>query len=375
MKFAMLGGSFNPVHNGHLKLAAQTLALGYDRVILVPAFQSPLKPAGQHSSAAVRVEMLLSAISGDKRFTVDMCEIIREGISYTVDTLADISARYRPEGKLGLVLGDDLIADFEAWRGADRIAVNAELIVAKRNFNKIEFAYPHKEMQNEVLTLSSNQVRNAISNKQEWHNFVQPAVAQIIERNGLYGCERCTEVKKAAALNKDAELEDFVRGKLDLKRFVHSRNVALHCADIAQRFGINAGTAWRAGLLHDICKCESNEAQLALALRDSEALTKKEKETPSLLHGRAGAVFLKETFGEQDEELLDAVRWHSTGKEGMNALAKLVYIADKIEVARATVDPELRMLAFGPSPLKNLDELYAKIYSATQEWLLKHGII
>ena len=90
MKLGILGGSFNPVHFGHLFLADKALsALGLDRVVMIPAYRSPFKLAaeGMENSAADRLDMLAAAVEGDSRLAIDCCEIRREGISYTVDTL------------------------------------------------------------------------------------------------------------------------------------------------------------------------------------------------------------------------------------------------------------------------------------------------
>ena len=123
MRYAVLGGSFNPVHVGHLFLADAVLTgLGYDRIILVPAFQSPFKIGAESPSPQDRMEMLAASIPGDPRLTIDDCEIRRQGVSFTVDTLKDIIARYRPEGKPGLILGDDLASDFGKWKSPDEIA-------------------------------------------------------------------------------------------------------------------------------------------------------------------------------------------------------------------------------------------------------------
>jgi len=96
MKLAILGGSFNPVHLGHLCIADAVLeTLGYERIILVPAYRSPFKltAKGMESSSRDRLEMLSASVSGDPRLAVDDCEIKRQGISYTVDTIKDIIKR------------------------------------------------------------------------------------------------------------------------------------------------------------------------------------------------------------------------------------------------------------------------------------------
>lgn len=385
MKFAIVGGSFNPVHKGHLKLAAETLNLGYDRVILVPAAQSPFKPDGQASSAALRAEMLFAAIAGERRLTCDLCEVRREGVSYTVDTLRDIIERYTPEGKPALVLGDDLVGDFAQWRGADEIAANAEIIIARRECGGAVFPFPHRAMRNDVVALSSAQIRNAAAAGENWRDYVSAPVAAIIQRGNLYadaasGAEQSPETRvdalpaPAPLPAGTAALEDFVRTALNLERFSHSRNVALHCADLAPRFGLDAEAAWRAGLLHDICKGLSSEDMMELAARDSEPFSAEERAKPALLHGRAAAVWLRES-GERDAALLEAVRRHTTGADGIGPLAKIVYLTDKIEVGRTTVDAALRRLAFGPAPCRNLDELYTTVHAATQAWLKERGII
>jgi HD superfamily phosphohydrolase YqeK len=94
-----------------------------------------------------------------------------------------------------------------------------------------------------------------------------------------------------------------------------------------------------------------------------------------MLHGRAAAVLLGERFGIHDAEIADAVRYHTTGRQGAGALEKIVYLADKIEVGRYTVEQHLRELAFGPTPLNDLDELFDIIYKATIEYLEDRGLV
>ncbi|MDR0876816.1 MAG: nicotinate-nicotinamide nucleotide adenylyltransferase, partial [Treponema sp.] len=97
MKLAILGGSFNPLHLGHLFLAEAVLsAFDYDRIILIPAFQSPFKQGfpGMGGNSRDRLDMIAASIAGDPRLTFDDCEIKREGVSYTIDTVRDIIARY-----------------------------------------------------------------------------------------------------------------------------------------------------------------------------------------------------------------------------------------------------------------------------------------
>ncbi|MDR2159764.1 MAG: nicotinate (nicotinamide) nucleotide adenylyltransferase, partial [Treponema sp.] len=160
MRLAILGGSFNPVHVGHLYLADTALTrLGYHRIILIPAFQSPFKLGAETASPKDRLDMLAASIAGDPRLTIDDCEIRREGVSYTIDTIAGIAKRYRPEGRPGLILGDDLAETFHQWRNAGAIAEQAGIIIARRIFAGSSppppFPFPYTELDNEVMNVSS----------------------------------------------------------------------------------------------------------------------------------------------------------------------------------------------------------------------------
>ncbi|MDR0486872.1 MAG: nicotinate (nicotinamide) nucleotide adenylyltransferase, partial [Treponema sp.] len=164
MKLAILGGSFAPVHLGHLFLADTALSsLNYDRVVLIPAYRSPFKRAAKNmeTTADDRLDMLAAAVSGDPRLTVDDCEIRREGISYTVDTLEDVIARYVPDGKPALIIGDDLAADFLQWRDSEKILEMADIVVARRiNSAAADYPFPHTRIDNEIMNISSQMVRS-----------------------------------------------------------------------------------------------------------------------------------------------------------------------------------------------------------------------
>jgi nicotinate-nucleotide adenylyltransferase len=132
MKLGILGGSFDPVHMGHLILAdyAREVA-GLDQVLFVPAATSPLKPAGPRATDRQRLEMLRLALGGNESFQISECEIERQGISYTVDTLQAIHAE-RPDDELFLIVGSDALADFGRWKDVPQICQLALPLVAAR---------------------------------------------------------------------------------------------------------------------------------------------------------------------------------------------------------------------------------------------------
>jgi nicotinate-nucleotide adenylyltransferase len=129
-RVAVLGGSFNPIHYGHLLLADEVLELlGLDRVLFVPAATPPHKPAAQLAPAADRFEMVRVAIAGQPRFEVSDLELRRTGPSYTVDTLQELAAG---GDTLFLVIGSETFLDLLNWRQPRRVASLARLVVIPR---------------------------------------------------------------------------------------------------------------------------------------------------------------------------------------------------------------------------------------------------
>ncbi|MDR2103376.1 MAG: nicotinate (nicotinamide) nucleotide adenylyltransferase, partial [Treponema sp.] len=241
MKLAVLGGSFNPIHVGHLFLAESVLVtLGYDRIILVPAHESPFKPDARMASPGDRLDMLAASIPADPRLTIDDCEIRREGISYTVDTLADIISRYQPEGKPGLVIGDDLAPGFPGWKRAAEILGMADIIIARRmSAEALSLSYPHRQLKNEIMEVSSGIIRERIKNQENWRYLVPAGARFIIEDRGLY---RSASLAGAPADPEQppggefiARIEEAVRIRVGGARFLHSRNTALLAWDLCRR--------------------------------------------------------------------------------------------------------------------------------------------
>ncbi|WP_461257431.1 nicotinate (nicotinamide) nucleotide adenylyltransferase, partial [Treponema sp. R80B11-R83G3] len=182
---------FAPVHNGHIVLAEKALAeLKLDRVVFIPAYRSPFKldAQGMEISAKDRIDMLAVSIVGDHRFAIDICEIRREGVSYTINTLEDIIERYLPDGKPALIIGDDVAADFPKWRDSDRILKLADIAIAHRvNSTAVNYPFAHITIENEILDVSSHEIRRMIGEGGDWQRLVPPRAAAIITDRKLYG--------------------------------------------------------------------------------------------------------------------------------------------------------------------------------------------
>ena len=376
MRLAILGGSFNPMHLGHLFLADTVLsALHYDRVVFVPAYKSPFKlaAAGMEDSARDRLEMIAASIAGDPRLTVDACEIRRGGVSYTVDTVADIMRRYAPDGKPGLIIGDDLTADFPQWHKSAEILAMADIIIARRTHAGEGAAaavpYPCTQITNDVMEVSSAMIREKIAAGGAWRYLVPPAVRSLIEERGMYGLADQTDDHESHSVETQSlilRVEEMVRESQSLERFLHSRNTALMSWDLCRRLSLEPGMGYLAGIAHDLAKPLSDKELLKLAKSDGGRISRLEKEKPSLLHGRASAVLLKERFNVHNEAVLEAIALHTMGGKNMGPLAKIVYIADKMEVSREKVDPAVRKTVCGSN---DLDRIFVMALDQTVSWL------
>ncbi len=188
MKLLVMGGSYNPVHIGHLILAEEALDLaGYDRVVFVPAHTPPHKtPVGDPGPEA-RLRMLRAACEGEPAFAVDDCELRRGGVSYTLDTLRDLKTRWDIDGLPGLLLGDDLIPGFPSWREPEAIARECDLVCAHRHSpERLPFPYPHSYIDNLLVPVSSTLVRERVAEGRGFRRLVPDSVWTLIREGGYY---------------------------------------------------------------------------------------------------------------------------------------------------------------------------------------------
>ena len=190
-----MGGSYNPIHIGHLMLAdAVAFRYGYDTVAFVPAFLSPFKGGHSGCTADDRLAMVKLAIADNPAFYCEPCEIQRQGVSYTIDTLKFLKKKFSQcEGKIGLIIGDDLLEGFSGWREAEHIPDYADIIVGNRIIDRYSTEQaasagkvPHLRVDNALLPVSSSGIRAAIKEKKSWRYLVPSAVYSYIKEHKLY---------------------------------------------------------------------------------------------------------------------------------------------------------------------------------------------
>ncbi len=199
MNLAMFGGSFNPVHNGHVELTKSMIShFNLDRVFIIPTNITPLKDNSVMVSAFHRFEMCKLAFSGISQVEVSDREILREGKSYTVDTLSELKSEFS-KAKIHLIVGADAFIQLPQWYKASEIFSLAKIITIARNntyaehLNEVGESYKkiydadYAVIKNPVTNISSTEIRERIFNHNSVKGLIPDSVYNFIKENEIYG--------------------------------------------------------------------------------------------------------------------------------------------------------------------------------------------
>lgn len=197
MRTAMFGGSFNPVHNGHVQLAsAFTKQLSLDRVLIVPTHIPPHKAVKEHVSGEHRLRMCQLAFEGQDKTEVCDIELRRSGASYTYRTLQQLHELF-PDDEFFLITGADMFMTIETWREPEIIFSLATICGVPRNGDSIDELIQHEHVLHSlgakttvldagVMTVSSTEVRRRIGSGEDVSDLIPAKVEKYIYENGLY---------------------------------------------------------------------------------------------------------------------------------------------------------------------------------------------
>ena len=352
-RIGIYGGTFNPPHIGHLRAAKQAVTtLGLSRLLLIPAYAPPHKMVlPEHSpTARQRLEMLRIAAANSPELVVSGMELEREGISYSCETVRELKRQY-PDAELVLLMGTDMFLSFDSWMHPEEILKNASLGVFYRGDKGEQSAISAKKaemeglgvkvylVRNEVIPISSTQMRRLLAFRCAGE-FLPEGVLDYIRENRLYDTR--ADWKHLPM----EELEPIVVSLLNPNRVKH----VLGCRDtavaLAKRWGADVNDAARAGILHDITKAIDGPLQLTLCDAYGKLLDDFSKRYPRTLHALTGSMVAQRIFGE-NENVVSAIEFHTTGRANMTLLEKIIYVADYMEPNRDFPGVEkLRELAF-----------------------------
>jgi nicotinate-nucleotide adenylyltransferase len=331
-KIGILGGSFQPIHNGHITMALSAKkALDLDTVLLVPAKNPPHKELASGADDGDRLNMLNLVCGENESLLVENCELLRVGKSYTSDTLRFLAEKYT-EARLFFIMGEDMLKTFAQWHEPEIIASLASLVTFPRGSrgdiedisHKItaEFHAAKVFILPPVGEVSSTEIREKARVGESIRRLVPDSVEEYIFNEGLYLPD---DIK---AIFTD------LKSQISTYRFCHTLGVMKTALSLAQVSGIEPRKARLAALLHD-CAKEKPRAELEEILREYPGGDYELSNAPTaLLHAPAGAVIARDKYGIVDEDILRAISLHTTADEHMSSLQKIIYIADRAEPGR-----------------------------------------
>lgn len=335
LRVALLGGSFNPIHNGHLKMAMTMLeAFNFDQVWFVLAKAAPLKDQAVVSFED-RKAMIELMIQDDPR--LKLCEIEAElpSPSYTIHTIEALQARYDHE--FAFVIGSDQAQQFHLWKDYKRLLELVKFYEVSRDDEGI---YQPDFIKVQALSeTSSTMIRQGISND------THPDVCRYFMMHHLYD-------------------ESILRHHLSSKRYEHSVRVKERALNLAKNLEIDCDQVWVAALYHDLAK-EWDKAFAQTYLSDK--LDMSETIAPYNVHAICAALYLKHFYYIEDKAIYDAIYHHVNGTDD-KLLSKLIYVADKIEPGRKYNTQPLYILA-----RRDIEAGFKEVKYQNEQYLKKQG--
>lgn len=364
MRIGVYGGTFNPIHRGHVQLALSFLkALSLDKVLVIPANTPPHKRAAWLLPGEARLNLCRLACEKHPELEVSDLELRRSGNSYTVDTLRELSRQY-PGAEFFLIVGSDMFLTMESWRESEEIFRMCRICTGARREGELSVLHEKgRELERlgaqcvvldlPVFDISSTELRRAVgfgADKRMLVRWIPTAAAEEILRQGYYAQEPETDEQYLKCLG-------WIRETLGEYRLFHSRCVAQAAQELAERYfpqSLDSHKAKLAGLLHDICKDMPKEEQCRWMEYYGPVSDPLILHSPSLWHGFAGASYLRKKHGVSDEDFLNAVRYHTTARKDMSQLEQVVYLADYISMDRDYPDVEKMRAACRDSVLAGM---------------------
>jgi len=188
LKTAIFGGSFNPVHYGHISVAEEVIRIGYQKILFIPVAVPPHKTLALGASNEDRIAMLRLILQDLAWAGLWEGEIFRSGPSYSIDTVRELKKNGMLDSRAAIIIGDDLASDFSSWKDAPKLIDEVDIILARRDMKEeVEFQYPCFRLTNKLVPHSSSEIRERIRNGLSIDKLVSFSVAKYIRMNKLYG--------------------------------------------------------------------------------------------------------------------------------------------------------------------------------------------
>lgn len=317
MKIGIFGGTFDPPHLGHLDISKQAInELNLDKLIILPAGDPPHKQNTPISNKEHRLSMCRQLFNQDKMVVEDY-EIQKVGKSYTYETLEHYS---NENDQLYLIIGGDSLYHISSWKNPDRIFQLAKVFaIGRMEDKKDDYLERYKDRiiisGNNVAKVSSTEIRIKSQFNIGIDNLVSKEVEKYIKDNKLY--------------NQYQNITTQLKKDLKESRYIHTMNVAICGSKLAEFVGVDKNQVLISAILHDCAKNFTDYSKW------EDRLKKENIPLPQpVIHAFVGSYIAKERYGIDDEEVLNAIKYHTTAKPDMSKLEKVIFIADIIESGR-----------------------------------------
>ena len=352
MKIGIFGGTFNPPHIGHARAAQEALkVLELDLLIVIPSGIPPHKPLPANTpEAESRLYMTQIAFEGVRNTLISDFEIKNESPCYTIDTIKVVSNDY-PGAQLFLFVGTDMYLTLDKWKDGQTIITSVIPVVFSREYDDSSLITAYSEfllqkfntqtrvINNNITEISSSKLREMLPERCGREYLAEKNYSYIISKR-LYSSKPDWNWLCAQAYSL-----------LDPARVPHVKGCEKAAVALAARWNVNEDDARESAILHDITKKLNLEGHRAILRKYGFDPQSAEFAEEKLLHAKTGAILAFNEYGSSNT-VAEAIKWHTTGKENMTSLEKIIYLADYIEETRELDGlEELRILTFN-----NLDD-------------------
>jgi len=349
---------------GHLAIAcAANRQLKPQRVLFMPSGQSPHKLDRQTTSADHRYNMTALGVCGFPAFDISRIEIDRPWPSYTIDTARTLKAICPTGAKISFLVGDDVFMNILSWKDAGELLQCCDIItvprpgyennlVAGRSIAEFTayltatYSARIHRLDAPPLDISSTNIRDRFKAGNSVQGLIPESVENYVRQHGLYETDSSISGKFCFESAKEE-----LRVRLSPGRFAHTMGVVAEAVKLATHYGLDVEKARIAALLHDCAKEYSADKKRALCKLWDIQLDAVLEADIELTHSLLGAESARRDFNVRDPEILQAIRYHSTGHAGMEMLDKIVSVADHTEPARPSSSPVSEMRQIAPTDI------------------------
>ena len=325
-RLGVLGGTFDPVHEGHAALARAAIqSKKVDGVILLPM----ARPAHREAIAtpAQRLQMCCLAVEGEEKIFVSQAGMA-SGVKYTTDTLGPLSKEY-PHAQFTFIIGADKLPGLPYWYQADKLFAKCDFLCfprmgvdARDAMEKARRAGARIDLLTDAVPPCTATMIRLQTAQYEDAPGLHPKVLCYMAENGLY----------------QPDLLPKIKSMVNPRRFQHILGVRKEAVRLAALHGVAIQKAALAALLHDCAKGMPVKQMAQIATEQHLVEDENMLSSGAMLHGPVGAYVARQQFGIRDEDVLNAIRNHTVGRPGMSPLELCIFVADATEPGREEYD-------------------------------------